>query len=117
MIDLKIDSTGDLVIENGDLVLVDESEEVAQSMTIRYRTWQTEWILDVSIGVPYLDKIFSTGISQQEKDTILKTVALSTPGVKDLIKYDYDRDEDTGDVTVTIEATTDDGDILVETTV
>ena len=114
-IDLKLDTaTHDVVIENGDLLLIDEAEEVAQSAKIRVLTWQGEWILDYTRGVPWLDKIFSVSVSDTEKKQIIRKEIINTLGFKDLINIDLGMDYSAHGAQITFSGTTIYGDIIVE---
>lgn len=83
MSDLQIDaSTGvwDLVLEDGDLVLVHDvshAAEVAQRVVYRLMTWLAESPYDRGAGLPYLDGIFGfeplPGVAGLLTQTILET--------------------------------------------
>ncbi len=52
---------GDLVFENGDVVMVDGDEELAQSLETIFRTRRGEWFLNERFGLdfePFLTKRF-----------------------------------------------------------
>ncbi|ADE87500.1 hypothetical protein [Deep-sea thermophilic phage D6E] len=52
---------GDLVFENGDVVMVDGDEELAQSLETIFRTRKGEWFLNEQFGLdfePFLTKRF-----------------------------------------------------------
>ncbi|WPZ17783.1 DUF2634 domain-containing protein [Geobacillus subterraneus] len=52
---------GDLVFENGDVVMVDGDEEMVQSLTVILRTRKGEWFLNEQFGLdfsPFLTKKF-----------------------------------------------------------
>ena len=56
--DLAMDmATGDLVLHDGDVLLIDNAERVAQQILITLRFWLGEWFLDVQDGIPYLDYV------------------------------------------------------------
>lgn len=58
MIDLKLDTdTWDIVVEGGDLVLVDGVAAVAQGVSFALRFFLGEWYLDESQGIPYFTEI------------------------------------------------------------
>jgi hypothetical protein len=90
--DLYIDSsTGewDLVLDDGDLVLVHELEEnaypaeVAQRVVYRVMTWSGESPYDVAAGLPYLDGIFGFEPVPGVAALITQTI-LGTEGVTEL---------------------------------
>ena len=56
--DLAMDmATGDLVLHDGDVLLIDNAERVAQQILITLRFWLGEWFLDVKEGIPYLEYV------------------------------------------------------------
>lgn len=110
MSDLKLDnSTWDLVIENGDLVLMDEQESIGQLVRQRLGWFLGEWFLDASGGVPYFEDIFVKGVSLAVVDSLLKFTILETPGVLELLSFILDYDGATRTLSLTFEARTSDG--------
>lgn len=58
MLDLALDAKKhDLIIADGDFIVIDNAERVAQQIKIQLLTWLGEWFLDTTHGVPYLDYI------------------------------------------------------------
>ena len=56
--DLAMDMTsGDLVLRDGDVLLIDNAERVAQQILITLRFWLGEWFLDTKDGIPYLEYV------------------------------------------------------------
>ena len=55
--DIAIDvNTSDIVLtDDGDIMLIDNAERVAQQIVISLRFWLGEWLLDTSLCVPYLE--------------------------------------------------------------
>ncbi len=49
----KVSNNGDLIIENGDLVIVDKHEEIRQSIERILTTNVGEWFLDMEFGLDY----------------------------------------------------------------
>ena len=49
----KVSNNGDLIIENGDLVIVDKHEEIRQSIERILTTNVGEWFLDMEFGLGY----------------------------------------------------------------
>lgn len=115
MIDLKLDtSTHDLVLEDGDLVLIQDSEEVAQAVKIHLLTQMGEWILDNGVGVQWFDKIFLVSTPQDEKELLVKRAILSVIGVKNIQDFELDIDYATQSMTIDFGATTIYGDVQIE---
>ncbi|WP_333638219.1 DUF2634 domain-containing protein [Tissierella praeacuta] len=49
----KIDNNGDLVIENGNLIMIEGNEELRQSIERILTTNKEEWFLDMNFGLDY----------------------------------------------------------------
>ena len=113
-VDLKLNDSHDLTIENGDLVLATEDTEVAQHIKTRLLFWQGEWILSFPMGLDWLDSIFTVHTSQEKRDKLIKDVITGTPGVKELINFVFDMDIRAHSAVITFEATTIYGDIIQE---
>lgn len=90
MSDLKLDTDGDLLVDNSDLVLNSQVDAVSQYLRARLRTFLGEWFLDQSIGIPYFKEIFKKEINIATVDAILKDAILSTPNVIELQEFDFD---------------------------
>jgi hypothetical protein len=87
--DLQLTPQHDLLIENGDLQLIDEGAEVVQATKIRILFIQTEWVFDYTLGVPWFDDMFNTTTSKLEKDKIIKDTILGTLGVREITEFNF----------------------------
>lgn len=87
MIDIKLNAAHDIVIEGGDLQLVSDGAEVAQSIKIRILTIQGEWEFDFTLGLPWFNELFApiTGIDQ--KKAILRNAIIETTGVAGITDF------------------------------
>lgn len=81
MSDLKLDSSGDLAIENDSVVLVEGVDAVAQDIDIRLKFFLGEWFLDRRLGVPYYEKILGQKPRLAAIKSIFRAAILTTPGV------------------------------------
>jgi hypothetical protein len=88
-IDIKLDDTYDLAMENGDLVLVSDAPEVVQAAGIRLLFMQSEWFFDFTAGVPWFQNIFTHETSYEQKAKVLKDTIRNTPGVNRLISFEF----------------------------
>jgi hypothetical protein len=89
--DLKLDTaTDDLALLDGDLVLADGLDAIAQDLRSRLRLFQGEWILDTAAGVPYYQDILKKNPNPQIVAGVLQNAILNTPGVLELLKFDLD---------------------------
>jgi hypothetical protein len=85
--------TGDLDIQNGQLVLIEGQEEIKQHLEQRLRAFLGEWFLDQSIGLPYFDDILKKNVISSEVESIFINEILSTPGVVRLLSFELTLDK------------------------
>lgn len=89
--DLLLDmNSGDLVFHNGPLTKEYTTQPfvqtVAQRLFILLRTIETEWFLDLTHGIPYLDWL-GRKVPKQRIDTTLQQEILATLGVKEITYF------------------------------
>ena len=90
--DFKLDVNGDLTVENGDFAVVADQDAVAQGIAIRLRLIQSEYWLDESQGVPWLDGILGKPAkSDQEIEEILRAAIAATPDVTKVVSTGFVR--------------------------
>lgn len=91
--DIAMDmSTGDLVLQNSDLLLIDNVERVAQQITITLRFWRGEWFLATADGVPYLEYILVKNPNANHIRQILIDKIMSVDGVQQVTDMDLNFD-------------------------
>lgn len=83
-------SKNDLVLQNGDLIIIDNTERVAQQVLITLRFWLGEWFLDTREGVPYLEYVLVKNPNMSHIRQILTEKIQSVEGVKRIISLDFD---------------------------
>lgn len=77
--DLKVDNlNNDLVVESGDLATVDGGDAIAQRIKDRLLTFNQEWFLDLSFGVPYYNNILIKNPRLDVVNAILKSEILKS---------------------------------------
>lgn len=94
MIDLALDNvTNDLIFEDFDFKLYDDTNQITQNLAIRLRFMLGEWFLDVTQGVPYYQEIFIKNPNQIQIESSLKQEIVNTEGVVELTKFqsNFDR--------------------------
>jgi hypothetical protein len=88
--DLAMDvSTSDLIVQGGDLMIVDNAERVAQQVLITLREWLGEWFLKTSDGIPYLEYILVKTPNEAHIRQILTQAIESVEGVRDVTELDF----------------------------
>lgn len=86
-------NTNDLVLQDGDLMLIDDAERVAQQILISLRFWYGEWFLNTSEGVPYLEYILIKNPNIAHVRQVLTEAIEQVEGVQsvDSMTIDFDR--------------------------
>lgn len=88
--DLAMDvSTSDIIVQGGDLMIVDNAERVAQQVLITLREWLGEWFLKTSDGIPYLEYILVKNPNEAHIRQILTQAIESVEGVKDVTELEF----------------------------
>ena len=90
MIGRALDSNNDLIIEKGQLKLVEDAAETIQHVRSRLLFYLGEWFLDLQAGTPYFQEIFTKPANLANIESILKSRILNTPGVSRLLEFTMD---------------------------
>lgn len=101
--------TGDLVVRNGDLMIVSNGERVAQQVLITLREWLGEWFLKTSDGVPYLEYILVKNPNEAHVRQILTEAIENVDGVKKVTELEFVFNRILRTLTVSYEIATDYG--------
>ena len=101
--------TGDLVVQNGDLMIVSNGERVAQQALITLREWLGEWFLKTSDGVPYLEYILVKNPNEAHVRQILTEAIENVEGVKKVTELEFVFNRILRTLTVSYEIATDYG--------
>lgn len=101
--------TGDLVVQNGDLMIVSSGERVAQQVLITLREWLGEWFLKTSDGVPYLEYILVKNPNEAHVRQILAEAIENVEGVKKVTELEFVFNRILRTLTVSYEIATDYG--------
>lgn len=88
--DLLLDENNDLVFHNGPLTKEYTTQPfvqvVAQRLLIMLQTWQSEWFLDLTHGVPWWSWL-GNKVPKQRVDQILQQKILAENGVKEITYF------------------------------
>ncbi len=110
--DLELDASGDLVIENGDLQLLTGREAVAQHLGIRYKFFQGEWFADTRVGMPYFQKILGKRSNLDVVRSLFRQATITTPGITSLESLDLSYEGTTRVLGIDVKARAADGEPL-----
>ena len=107
MLDLALDAKKhDLIIADGDFIVIDNAERVAQQIKIQLLTWLGEWFLDTTHGVPYLDYILVKNPNLELIASIFREQIMKVDDVDFVNSLEIDYDAQTRTMTVEYEAST-----------
>lgn len=97
----KVDDKGDLIIENGDLVMIDGDEEITQSMERRLSTNKNEWFLDLDFGLDY-EAIRGKGVTRDRVELAITEAIYQDERIEDaaLIVNEVDNSSRVSDMKV-----------------
>ena len=87
--DLLLDTkTGDLVFKNGSCPVTQlQADVVAQRLRITLYTFYGEWFLNDTIGVPYIQQIFTKIKKKSTVDLIFQGLISADPGVIEILSF------------------------------
>jgi hypothetical protein len=86
MIDRKLDSTGDIEVDNYDNPLVSGLDQIVQNLRIRLKFFFGEWFLDTRLGIPYFSDSFTKG-GAGVVDAIIQATIKETPEINEILSY------------------------------
>lgn len=89
MIGIGIDSnTNDVHFDEvGNLVMVHDADAVAEHVMQRVKTYEGEWFLDTSAGIPWLQDIIANGYDPALGEALIKAEVHDTKGVLDIEEF------------------------------
>ena len=87
--DIKLDTSGDIDLAAGALVLVDGDEAVIQRIRIRLQVFRGEWYADRSQGVPYYERILLKNPDSRVVQAIFTAAIVGVAGVVEVTEMTY----------------------------
>ena len=78
--------TGDLLIQNGELVILEGAEALAQRIAVRCKTFLGEWVFDTTLGTPWFQNILGTRRREALVQQILRKRVADTEGVAGVLE-------------------------------
>lgn len=109
--DIAVDvNISDIVLtDDGDIMLIDNAERVAQQIVISLRFWLGEWFLDTSLGVPYLEYVLVKNPNINHVRQVIAEAIMQVTGVSKVDRLDFVYDAPNRALSVIYEAETDKG--------
>jgi len=87
--------TNDLHLDgNGHLAVVTGAAAVAQHVRQRLKTFQGEWFLDTTAGVPWLAQLLGKQYDPALAEAVVKAEILNTHGVREITSFSVGFDHD-----------------------
>jgi len=87
--DLELDPvTHDLVLEGGDLQLVNDLDAIRQEADIRLKFFLGEWFLDTTVGIPYFQSVLVKAPNLGGIKTVFNDELLLSAGIVSVKKLD-----------------------------
>jgi len=88
MKDLALDKdTHDLIYTGSDLLMVDELDQIEQSLKERLLFYRQEWFLDTTSGIPFYDDILVKNPNVPNIENIIKAEIMDTPEAIELLSF------------------------------
>jgi len=100
---------GDLLLTNGDLVLVNGEAEVRQVIKETLGVMFGEWFMDNTIGIDYFGQILVKNPNMGKINAIILSAVLSVPGVLQILSYSFVPDYVARRISITFTAQTTSG--------
>ena len=116
MTTLKLDSTGDLAVENNTLVLLtDLTAETAQRLQTKFKFFYGEWDLEPRAGMPMLEKVLVKNPDLTELRTLYREIIIQDAAIDTVNSLEFNFDTLSRTLSISFEATLNDGSSLVFT--
>lgn len=80
-------ANNDLLFEDGHLVIVEDSEAVAQHARQTLQTHHGEWFLDPSVGLPWLAQVLGYNPDTALAESVVKAGLKRIPGVLSVTEF------------------------------
>lgn len=111
MIGRSLNSSNDIYLLNGQIATVQDGNEVLQHVRTRLLTYQGEWFLDTTAGLPYFQVILIKPANLSATESLIKSEILQTPGVDGLSAFALEFNKTTRTLNINFTAQTTYGDV------
>ena len=104
--------THDLQLVNGDFLVIDNKERIAQQLRVTLWEWLGEWFLDARDGVPYREYILVKNPNMKHIRQVLSDNIAKIEGVNRIEELNLNFDPKNRTLIVDFSIDTDDGQIV-----
>jgi hypothetical protein len=111
-VDLINPVIGDVHIDNGQIMFVENSEFIAQKLRIRFQFFRGEWYLDQREGFPYWERVFKKNPDINEIASLFRRAAYTTSGIAEVRSVEVTNDKNSRTMNVSVDALSDEGDVI-----
>lgn len=109
------DTTGDLLVMAGDLVIARGTDSIRSDLQARLKFFRGEWFLDTTVGVPYWQSVLVKNPDLRAVREALRSEILGTPGIASLESLVFDYQAGTRQLVVSFQASADSGELVTDT--
>jgi len=81
--------TGDCVITGGVLQLVSDGPAISQAIGAALKSFQGEWFLDLSSGIPYFQSVLVKNPDPRLLRDVFRDAILAVTGVQSVVSIDF----------------------------
>ncbi len=99
----------DIAFVNNRLEMISDIDEMVQKIDNCMNFYQNDWFYNLTLGLPYLQKIFVKGISDAEVEAIFTSYIANIKGVINILEFNVDLDKSTRVMSVDFRVQTTDG--------
>jgi hypothetical protein len=112
MSSFALDSTGDLDLSTGKILLLEGAASIAQKLSCRIKFLLGEWFLDARLGIPWIQELLEKGVAESYiRSKIQRTIA-TCPGVTTLESLEIAIDAATREAEISFSAIADNGETI-----
>lgn len=104
--------TNDLLLTNGDLSIVDNSDAIQQDLQQSLQLYLGEWFLNTTKGIPYKQQILIKNPNIDLVQADLVSAAMDVPGVTNILDFELNYDSTNRSLSVFIEVQTSNGQVI-----
>lgn len=112
VIDDENPDVGDLMIRDGQLVMVEGRDAIAQDLSVCLRWFKDEWFLDRRLGLPWFQRILGHEEGAAIAEVVLRHACLQRPGISTVERCVVTVDTEARDLLVDLAVRSIDGDVI-----